>query len=118
MTQRTKRNVRKAHKGVITAKIDHRPPPYSLAALEPHMRRETFEYHWGKHHRAYVDNLNKQYQSAGVFILSVEMVAKSKKTGGGCRDAAAAAVVVGASNQLSRRRRSFNKPSLAALKNC
>ncbi|KAL0316976.1 UNVERIFIED_CONTAM: Superoxide dismutase [Fe] 2, chloroplastic [Sesamum angustifolium] len=29
-------------------------------ALEPHMSRETFEYHWGKHHRAYVDNLNKQ----------------------------------------------------------
>ncbi|KAK9142831.1 hypothetical protein Syun_012231 [Stephania yunnanensis] len=24
------------------------------------MSRETFEYHWGKHHRAYVDNLNKQ----------------------------------------------------------
>ncbi|GFQ03936.1 superoxide dismutase [fe] 2 chloroplastic [Phtheirospermum japonicum] len=55
-----KRNVRKAHKGVITAKIDHRPPPYSLDALEPHMSRETFEYHWGKHHRAYVDNLNRQ----------------------------------------------------------
>lgn len=29
-------------------------------ALEPHMSRETFEYHWGKHHKAYVDNLNKQ----------------------------------------------------------
>lgn len=24
------------------------------------MSRQTFEYHWGKHHRAYVDNLNKQ----------------------------------------------------------
>ncbi|GFP83828.1 superoxide dismutase [fe] chloroplastic [Phtheirospermum japonicum] len=89
-----------------------------VAALEPHMRRATFEYHWGKHHRAYVDNLNKQIvstelagQSAGVFILSVEMVEKSETTGGGCGDAAAAAVVVGASNQLSRRRRSFNKPS-------
>lgn len=29
-------------------------------ALEPHMSRNTLEYHWGKHHRAYVDNLNKQ----------------------------------------------------------
>nr|GMD59157.1 superoxide dismutase [fe] 2, chloroplastic [Ipomoea batatas] len=28
--------------------------------MEPHMSRQTFEYHWGKHHRAYVDNLNKQ----------------------------------------------------------
>lgn len=24
------------------------------------MSKDTFEYHWGKHHRAYVDNLNKQ----------------------------------------------------------
>lgn len=24
------------------------------------MSRETLEYHWGKHHRAYVENLNKQ----------------------------------------------------------
>ncbi|KAK6135575.1 hypothetical protein DH2020_030683 [Rehmannia glutinosa] len=55
-----KRNVRKGCRGVVTAKIDLRPPPYSLDALEPHMSRETFEYHWGKHHRAYVDNLNKQ----------------------------------------------------------
>lgn len=30
------------------------------SALEPHMSRETLEYHWGKHHRGYVDNLNRQ----------------------------------------------------------
>lgn len=24
------------------------------------MSRETLQYHWGKHHRAYVENLNKQ----------------------------------------------------------
>lgn len=29
-------------------------------ALEPHMSKDTLEFHWGKHHRAYVDNLNKQ----------------------------------------------------------
>ena len=29
-------------------------------ALEPVMSRNTMEYHWGKHHRAYVENLNKQ----------------------------------------------------------
>ena len=33
--------------------------PYSLSALEPHISRETLEYHYGKHHKAYVDNLNK-----------------------------------------------------------
>lgn len=33
--------------------------PYSKDALAPHMSTETLEYHWGKHHKAYVDNLNK-----------------------------------------------------------
>ncbi len=33
--------------------------PYALDALAPHMSKETLEYHWGKHHRSYVTNLNK-----------------------------------------------------------
>jgi len=33
--------------------------PYALDALEPHISRETLEYHYGKHHKTYVDNLNK-----------------------------------------------------------
>jgi Fe-Mn family superoxide dismutase len=32
--------------------------PYAADALAPHMSAETFEYHYGKHHRAYVTNLN------------------------------------------------------------
>lgn len=32
--------------------------PYEMNALEPHISRETLEYHYGKHHKAYVDNLN------------------------------------------------------------
>jgi len=32
--------------------------PYSLDALAPNMSRETLEYHYGKHHQAYVTNLN------------------------------------------------------------
>jgi Fe-Mn family superoxide dismutase len=32
--------------------------PYSLDALEPHISKETLEYHYGKHHQAYVNNLN------------------------------------------------------------
>lgn len=35
------------------------PLPYELTALEPHMSKETLEYHHGKHHKTYVDNLNK-----------------------------------------------------------
>ena len=33
--------------------------PYAADALEPHISRETLEYHYGKHHAAYVNNLNK-----------------------------------------------------------
>ena len=35
------------------------PLPYARDALEPHMSRETLDYHYGKHHQAYVDKLNK-----------------------------------------------------------
>jgi Fe-Mn family superoxide dismutase len=33
--------------------------PYSKDALAPHLSAETLEFHHGKHHKAYVDNLNK-----------------------------------------------------------
>lgn len=33
--------------------------PYALDALEPHVDARTMEIHHGKHHQAYVDNLNK-----------------------------------------------------------
>jgi superoxide dismutase len=33
--------------------------PYALDALAPHLSAETLEYHWGKHHRGYVDSLNR-----------------------------------------------------------
>lgn len=42
------------------AKYRHELPelPYALDALEPFISRETLEFHYGKHHRAYVDKLN------------------------------------------------------------
>ena len=33
--------------------------PYATDALEPHFDKLTMEIHHGKHHKAYVDNLNK-----------------------------------------------------------
>ncbi|MCK9512206.1 MAG: superoxide dismutase [Fe] [Pigmentiphaga sp.] len=35
------------------------PLPFDKNALEPHMSAETLDYHYGKHHQAYVTNLNK-----------------------------------------------------------
>ncbi|MDX9974706.1 MAG: superoxide dismutase [FCB group bacterium] len=35
------------------------PLPFEMDALEPYISRETLEYHYGKHHQAYVTNLNK-----------------------------------------------------------
>ncbi len=32
--------------------------PYALDALAPYVSRETLEFHYGKHHKAYVDKLN------------------------------------------------------------
>ena len=34
------------------------PLPYARDALAPHVSSETLDYHYGKHHQAYVDNLN------------------------------------------------------------
>jgi len=33
--------------------------PYAWDALEPYISKSTIEYHYGKHHQAYVNNLNK-----------------------------------------------------------
>jgi Fe-Mn family superoxide dismutase len=52
--------------------------PYSLDALEPHISRNTLEFHYGKHHAGYVTNLNNlvagtdlEDQSLEATILSV-----------------------------------------------
>lgn len=64
--------VRKAGPGKVTAKFELKPPPYPLNALEPHMSKDTFEYHWGKHHRTYVENLNKQIAGTELEGMSLE----------------------------------------------
>ena len=40
------------------------PLPYAPDALEPHIDKATMEIHHGKHHNAYVTNLNKALESA------------------------------------------------------
>ncbi|MDP3295011.1 MAG: Fe-Mn family superoxide dismutase [Nevskia sp.] len=50
--------------------------PYAREALEPHMSRETFEYHYGKHHKAYVDMANKLIVGTEFENASIEDVIK------------------------------------------
>ena len=40
------------------------PLPYAPDVLEPHIDKMTMEIHHGKHHNAYVTNLNKALESA------------------------------------------------------
>ena len=53
------------------------PLPFAVDALEPYgMKAETFEYHYGKHHKAYVDNLNKLTAGSDLANKSLEEVIK------------------------------------------
>lgn len=46
--------------------------PYAPDALEPHIDKATMEIHHGKHHAAYVTNLNKALEGAGVTEPSLD----------------------------------------------
>ncbi|WP_016952848.1 superoxide dismutase [Anabaena sp. PCC 7108] len=49
--------------------------PFASDALESYgMKAETFEYHYGKHHKAYVDNLNKLVDGTELADKSLEEV--------------------------------------------
>jgi len=48
------------------------PLPYAKDALEPHIDALTMEIHHGRHHKAYVDNLNKAITGTPVEGLTLE----------------------------------------------
>jgi Fe-Mn family superoxide dismutase len=50
------------------------PLPYDMDALEPYLSAETFEYHYGKHHKTYVDTLNSLVQDTPQASQSLEEV--------------------------------------------
>jgi Fe-Mn family superoxide dismutase len=54
--------------------IDLPELPYETTALEPYLSAETFEYHYGKHHKAYVDNLNKLIEGTDDESKSLEEI--------------------------------------------
>lgn len=55
--------------------------PYELNALEPHISKETLEYHYGKHHNAYVTNLNKLIPGTEFESMSLEDIIMKSKGG-------------------------------------
>lgn len=48
--------------------------PYERTALAPHISEETLNYHYGKHHQAYVTNLNKLVEGTELESKSLEEV--------------------------------------------
>jgi len=46
--------------------------PYARTALQPHMSEETLNFHYGKHHNAYVTNLNTMIEGTDLAGKSLE----------------------------------------------
>ncbi len=57
------------------------PLPYEKNAREPHMSAETLEFHYGKHHKTYVDNLNNLVPGTEFEGKSLEEIVKSSSGG-------------------------------------
>lgn len=58
------------------------PLPYAPDALQPHMSKETFEYHHGKHHQAYITKANEIVADKGLGGATlVELIEKHTAPG-------------------------------------
>lgn len=55
--------------------------PYALDALAPILSKETLDYHYGKHHKAYVDKLNELIPTTEFANLSLEDIIKKAPAG-------------------------------------
>ena len=58
------------------------PLPYAMDALQPHISKETLEFHYGKHHQAYVTNLNNLIKGTEYETLDLEAIVKKAPAGG------------------------------------
>lgn len=56
--------------------------PYANDALAPNISAETIEYHYGKHHKTYVDNINRLIQGTEFANLPLEDIIKKAQPGG------------------------------------
>ena len=57
------------------------PLPYDKNALAPHISAETLDYHHGKHHKAYVDTLNKLTEGKPQATQSLEEIILAAEPG-------------------------------------
>ena len=55
--------------------------PYEMNALEPHISQKTLEFHYGKHHAGYVNNLNKLIAGTPFEGKSLEEIVKTSQGG-------------------------------------
>ena len=55
--------------------------PFDRTALEPNISGETIDYHYGKHHKAYVDNLNKMIDGTEFADMPLEEIIKKSQGG-------------------------------------
>ncbi len=55
---------------------------YAMDALQPYISKETLEFHYGKHHNAYVTNLNKLISETEFEDMSLEDIIKKVPAGG------------------------------------
>ncbi|NQU28871.1 MAG: superoxide dismutase [Fe] [Candidatus Marinimicrobia bacterium] len=56
--------------------------PWAPDSLAPHISKETIEFHYGKHHNAYVTNLNKLIEGTEYAELTLEGIIKKAPAGG------------------------------------
>lgn len=63
--------------------MEHKLPelPYSNDALAPHISPETLDFHYGKHHQAYVTNLNNLIKGTEFENMTLEEIIKSASGG-------------------------------------
>jgi Fe-Mn family superoxide dismutase len=55
--------------------------PYELDALEPHISKKTLEFHYGRHHQAYVNNLNNLVVGTKFENTTLETIVKEAEGG-------------------------------------
>lgn len=61
--------------------FEHKPLSFELDALEPHMSKETLEYHHGKHYKKYVDNLNELVKGTQFEDKDLSEILEMEKSG-------------------------------------